>query len=120
MRGAHSVKWNQGVAMATVTRRKTGNFFMRVDPRILRAAKEAAAAERRSVASFIERLLEADLSQRGYLTPHRPVKKTGQEEMRHLAYIAVLCLIWTVSFAMIVHALDLAFAGHPEALAWTF
>jgi hypothetical protein len=39
--------------------------------------------------------------------------------MRRLAYIGLLGLVWTASFAMMVRALDLAFAGRPEALAWT-
>jgi hypothetical protein len=68
----------QSVAIPMVTRRKTTNFFMRVDPRILQAAKEAAAAERRSVASLIERLLEDDLLRRGFLKPERPPRKRAR------------------------------------------
>ena len=58
--------------------RKSKSYLMRVDPRVMEAAKEAAAAERRSVASLIERLLEDDLTRRGFLKPHRPVKKRGR------------------------------------------
>jgi len=59
--------------------RKSLRFIMRSDPRILSAAKKAAADERRSVAGYIEWVLERDLMERGYLTrPVRPVKKKGR------------------------------------------
>jgi len=62
----------QSVSHVSVAR-KSKSYLMRVDPRVFEAAKEAAAAERRSVADYIERLVERDLSERGYLT--RPVKR---------------------------------------------
>src|SRR5262249_23212131 len=40
-------------------------------------------------------------------------------KMKRREFITLLGLVWTASFTMIVHSLDLAFAGHPEALAWT-
>jgi hypothetical protein len=44
----------------------------------MQAAKEAATAERRSVASLIERLLEDDLLRRGFLKPERPPRKRAR------------------------------------------
>lgn len=64
----------QSVALPSVAR-KSKTFIMRADPRVLQAAKEAAAAERRSVADLIEDLLKEDLTRRGFLKLERPVKK---------------------------------------------
>ena len=64
----------QSVTYGSVAR-KSKSYLMRVDPRVFEAAKEAAAAERRSVADLIEDLLKEDLTRRGFLKLERPVKK---------------------------------------------
>jgi hypothetical protein len=69
----------ESAAVANVTQRKTTNFFMRMDPVIKQAGENAAAADRRSLAGLLERLLEDYCKRRGFLTEDgRPPKKPSR------------------------------------------
>jgi hypothetical protein len=57
--------------MANVTQRKTTQFFMRMDPVIKEAGEKAAAADRRSLAALLEKLLEDYCKEHGFLEPER-------------------------------------------------
>jgi len=57
--------------MANVTQRKTTQFFMRMDPVIKEAGEKAAAADRRSLAALLEKLLEDYCKEHGFLKPER-------------------------------------------------
>lgn len=46
---------------------KTAAISVRVDPKIKAAAQKAAAADRRTVASFVENILVEYLVKKGYL-----------------------------------------------------
>jgi predicted HicB family RNase H-like nuclease len=48
-------------------RRKTATLNLRIDPRLKEAADEAAADERRSLTSLVEKLLADYLKRNGYL-----------------------------------------------------
>jgi hypothetical protein len=50
-------------------RTKTATLNLRVDPEIKDAAEKAASDDRRSLTSFIEKLLTDFLRKRGYLKP---------------------------------------------------
>jgi hypothetical protein len=58
--------------------RKSKVYPMRVDPKLWAAAKEAAAAEHRSIAALIEEVLKEDLMRRGFWKAERPIKKRGK------------------------------------------
>jgi len=60
--------------------RKSKTYPMRIDPKLWEAAKEAASAERRSVAALIEEILTEDLVRRGFFKIERPVKKRGRKQ----------------------------------------
>lgn len=48
---------------------RTASIGIRVEPVLKAAAEKAAAADRRTVASLIEKLLVEYLTEHGYLTP---------------------------------------------------
>jgi hypothetical protein len=54
---------------------KTAVLMIRIKPSLKRKAERRAAAEDRSVASYIERLIEQD-AKRGWALPHQRVKLT--------------------------------------------
>jgi hypothetical protein len=51
-----------------VQRLKTATLNLRIDPKLKEAADKAAADDRRSLTSLIEKLLSDYLQKRGYLT----------------------------------------------------
>ena len=57
---------------------KTAAIGVRVDPKIKEAAERAAADDHRSVASLLEKLLTAYLTEKGYLHPPRAVDKDAR------------------------------------------
>jgi hypothetical protein len=70
----------ESAAVAGMTQRKTTQFTMRMDPEVKEAAEEAAALDRRSLASLIEILLTDHCKARGLLTPNgRLPKKPGRK-----------------------------------------
>ncbi|MGO7152753.1 DUF1778 domain-containing protein [Rhizobium leguminosarum] len=48
---------------------KTAAIGIRIEPELKEAIEAAAKAERRSVASYIEKVIADDLEKRGLLTP---------------------------------------------------
>jgi hypothetical protein len=60
-------------AVPGMTQRKTTQFTLRMDPTLKEAAEKAAADDRRSLASLIDRLLEEYCVAGGYLEPDRPL-----------------------------------------------
>ena len=55
---------------------RTANIGIRVEPALKDALEEAAAADHRSVASYIERLIIAHLTDAGYLKREtKPIEK---------------------------------------------
>jgi hypothetical protein len=56
---------------------RTANIGMRVEPALKDALEEAAAADHRSVASYIERLIIAHLTAEGYL--NKEAKPAGKK-----------------------------------------
>ena len=53
--------------MSLMIQRRSTQFNMRIDPRLKAAAERAAAADRRSLASLIEKLLEEYCRSHGFL-----------------------------------------------------
>jgi predicted HicB family RNase H-like nuclease len=53
--------------MDTMIQRRSTQFNMRIDPVLKEAAEEAAADDRRSLSSLVEKLLTAYCRERGYL-----------------------------------------------------
>lgn len=51
----------------TEQRKKTATLNLRIEPEIKAAAEKAAAADRRSITSLVEKLLADYLREKGYL-----------------------------------------------------
>jgi hypothetical protein len=70
----------ESAAVTGMTQRKTTQFTMRMDPEVKEAAEQAAALDRRSLASLIEILLTEHCKGRGLLTPEgrAPKRKAGR------------------------------------------
>jgi predicted HicB family RNase H-like nuclease len=64
-------------AVAEMIQRRSTQFNMRMDPVLKAAAEKAAAADRRSLSSLVEKLLETYCRETGHLEPHggRPGRK---------------------------------------------
>jgi hypothetical protein len=54
--------------MDTMIQRRSTQFNMRIDPELKEAAEEAAAGDRRSLSSLVEKLLTDYCREHGYLT----------------------------------------------------
>ena len=64
----HSVADSVNPLLHTLsTMTKTAAISVRIDPKIKAAAQKAAAADRRTVASFVEKVLVEYLVKKGYL-----------------------------------------------------
>jgi hypothetical protein len=61
----------ESAAVAEMVQRKTAQFNMRIDPELKEAAERAAADDRRSLSSLIEKLLIDYCRDRGFLKPER-------------------------------------------------
>jgi predicted HicB family RNase H-like nuclease len=55
--------------------RRSAQFNMRIDPELKKAAERAAADDRRSLSSLVEKLLTDHCREGGYLEEDRPRKK---------------------------------------------
>jgi hypothetical protein len=68
------------VLVQVPTQRKTTQFTMRMDPEVKEPAEQAAALDRRSLASLIEILLTEHYKGRGLLTSEGrlPKRKAGR------------------------------------------
>jgi hypothetical protein len=64
------------VAQAEMVQRKTAQFNMRIDPKLKEAAERAAADDRRSLSSLIEKLLTDYCRDHGLLMPDRRPRKS--------------------------------------------
>jgi predicted HicB family RNase H-like nuclease len=62
-------------AVAQMVQRKTTQFNMRMDPELKEVAEKAAAADRRSLASLVEKLLEDYCRGHGLLKPERKTRR---------------------------------------------
>ena len=60
--------------MDTMIQRRSTQFNMRIDPELKEAAEQAAADDRRSLSSLVEKLLTDYCREHGYLTD-APKKK---------------------------------------------
>jgi hypothetical protein len=56
---------------------KTAKFMIRMQPLVKAAGEKAAAAENRSLASFMETLLIERLREKGYLQDEQPATKAA-------------------------------------------
>jgi predicted HicB family RNase H-like nuclease len=65
----------ESAAVAEMVQRKTTQFNMRMDPELKEAAEKAAAADRRSLASLIEKLLEDYCRAHTFLKPERKITR---------------------------------------------
>jgi hypothetical protein len=59
-----------------MVQRKTAQINMRIDPELKEAAERAAADDRRSLSSLIEKLLTDHCRNQGLLKPDRPPRKS--------------------------------------------
>jgi hypothetical protein len=66
----------ESVALAEMVQRKTAQFSMRIDPELKEAAERAAADDRRSLSSLIEKLLTDYCRDQGLLSAERPPRKS--------------------------------------------
>jgi predicted HicB family RNase H-like nuclease len=66
----------ESAAVTEMVQRKTTQFNMRMDPELKEVAEKAAAADRRSLASLIEKLLEDYCRERGFLKPERKARRS--------------------------------------------
>ena len=66
----------ESVALAEMVQRKTAHFSMRIDPELKEAAEKAAADDRRSLSSLIEKLLTDYCRDQGLLRPERRSRKS--------------------------------------------
>jgi predicted HicB family RNase H-like nuclease len=58
-----------------MAQRKTAQFNMRMDPELKELAEKAAAADRRSLSSLIEKLLEDYCRVHGFFKPERKTRR---------------------------------------------
>ena len=58
-----------------MAQRKTTQFNMRMDPELKEVAEKAAAADRRSLSSLIEKLLEDYCRAQGLIRPERKTRR---------------------------------------------
>jgi hypothetical protein len=65
-------------AMAEMARQKTLQFNMRMRPELKEAAEKAAAADMRSIASLIEKLLTDHCRERGFEIGERRERKPSK------------------------------------------
>ena len=65
----------ESAAVAEMVQRKTTQFNMRMDPELKEVAEKAAAVDRRSLASLIEKLLEDYCRVHGFLKPERKARR---------------------------------------------
>jgi hypothetical protein len=63
--------------METMIQRRSTQFNMRIDPVLKDAAEQAAADDRRSLSSLVEKLLTDYCRERGFLTPDGRLPKRG-------------------------------------------
>jgi hypothetical protein len=65
--------------MDTMVQRRSAQFNMRIDPVLKEAAEEAAADDRRSLSSLVEKLLTDYCRERGFLDegakPKKPTRR---------------------------------------------
>jgi hypothetical protein len=61
---------------------RTANIGVRVEPALKEAAEKAAAADHRSVASLLEKLLTEYLEQNGFVGPPRSSRGSGSPRRR--------------------------------------
>jgi hypothetical protein len=66
----------ESIALAEMVQRKTAQFSMRIDPELKEAAEKAAADDRRSLSSLIEKLLTDYCRDQGLLRPERRPRKS--------------------------------------------
>jgi predicted HicB family RNase H-like nuclease len=66
---------DESAAVAQMVQRKTTQFNMRMDPELKEVAEKAAAADRRSLASLVEKLLEDYCRGHGFLKPERKTRR---------------------------------------------
>jgi predicted HicB family RNase H-like nuclease len=59
----------KSAAVAEMIQRRSAQFNMRIDPVLKEAAEEAAADDRRSLSSLVEKLLTDYCRERGFLKP---------------------------------------------------
>jgi hypothetical protein len=64
-------------AVSGMIQRRSTQFNMRIDPELKKAAEKAAADDRRSVASLIEKLLTDYCRERGFFKPEGQRSERG-------------------------------------------
>jgi hypothetical protein len=66
------------VTLVEMVQRRSAQFNMRMDPVLKAAAETAAADDRRSLSSLIEKLLMDYCRAHGFLQPEQPHKRQGR------------------------------------------